>query len=152
MAERANHLLRRPSCSPTWPAIVELFHTATGTAYADLVIDGHRETWPIRSTRFRDMVAARYYEATGERPGRGGNQLCAQSDRSARAVRRSRADASTSASPNIRTIFISTSPTSAGAPLKLARTDGGSSAFPPVRFRRTAGMLAASGAGARRIH
>jgi hypothetical protein len=28
----------------------ELFHTATGTAYADLLVDGHRETWPIRSS------------------------------------------------------------------------------------------------------
>ena len=29
----------------------ELFHTATGTAFT--IIDGHRETWPIRSKRFR---------------------------------------------------------------------------------------------------
>jgi hypothetical protein len=27
----------------------ELFHTSSGIAYADLLIDGHRETWPIRS-------------------------------------------------------------------------------------------------------
>ena len=33
-------------------ASADLFHTATGTAYADLVIDGHRETWPVRSPRF----------------------------------------------------------------------------------------------------
>jgi hypothetical protein len=33
-------------------ASANLFHTATGTAYADLVIDGHRETWPVRSPRF----------------------------------------------------------------------------------------------------
>jgi hypothetical protein len=31
----------------------ELFHTATSTAFADLLIDGHRETWPIHSKRFR---------------------------------------------------------------------------------------------------
>ena len=30
----------------------ELFHTADGTAFADLTIDGHRETWPVRSIRF----------------------------------------------------------------------------------------------------
>src|SRR5262249_42234049 len=43
----------------------ELFHTATGTAFADLQVDGHRATWPIRSKRFRGWLRRRYYEATG---------------------------------------------------------------------------------------
>jgi hypothetical protein len=47
------------------PVCTELFHTAAGTAYADLVIDGHRETWPIRSRRFRAWLRRSYYEATG---------------------------------------------------------------------------------------
>jgi len=47
-----------------WPC-GELFHTATGTAYADLLVDGHRETWLIRSKRFRGWLRPRYYEATG---------------------------------------------------------------------------------------
>jgi hypothetical protein len=42
-----------------------LFHTATGTAYADLLVDGHRETWPIRSRQFRGCLRRRYYEASG---------------------------------------------------------------------------------------
>ena len=42
-----------------------LFHTGTGTAFADLLVDGHRETWPIRSKRFRSWLRRRYYEATG---------------------------------------------------------------------------------------
>src|SRR5271170_8524689 len=46
----------------------ELFHTANGTAFADLLIDGHRETWPIRSPRLRSWLRRRYYEATGEAP------------------------------------------------------------------------------------
>src|SRR5215471_11513 len=29
------------------------------------MIDGHRETWPIRSKRFRSWLRRRYYEATG---------------------------------------------------------------------------------------
>jgi len=37
-----------------------LFHTATGIAFADLAIDGHRETWPIRSTRFRSWLRRCY--------------------------------------------------------------------------------------------
>jgi hypothetical protein len=40
----------------------ELFHTATGIAYADLLIDGHRESWPIRSKRFRGWLRRRHYE------------------------------------------------------------------------------------------
>ena len=47
-------------------ATIELFHTATGTAFADLLIDGHRETWPVRSKRLRGWLRRRYYEATGE--------------------------------------------------------------------------------------
>src|SRR5262245_1710303 len=30
-----------------------LFHTANDTAYADLIVNGHRETWPVRSKQFR---------------------------------------------------------------------------------------------------
>jgi hypothetical protein len=37
-------------------ACEELFHTASGTAFADLLVDGHRETWPIRSKRFRGWL------------------------------------------------------------------------------------------------
>jgi hypothetical protein len=49
-------------------ASAELFHTANSTAFADLMIDGHRETWPVRSLRFRSWLRRRYYEATGGAP------------------------------------------------------------------------------------
>src|SRR2546421_5325351 len=45
-------------------ACEELFHTAVGTAFADLLVDGHRETWSIRSKRFRTWLRRRHYEAT----------------------------------------------------------------------------------------
>ena len=44
----------------------ELFHTAAGTAYAEILVDGHRETWPIRSKRFRGWLRRHYYAATGD--------------------------------------------------------------------------------------
>jgi hypothetical protein len=47
-------------------ATIELFHTATGVAFADLRIEGHRETWPVRSKRLRGWLRRRYYEETGE--------------------------------------------------------------------------------------
>ena len=43
----------------------ELFHTADGTAFADLMMDGHRETWPVRSMRLRSWLRRKHYEATG---------------------------------------------------------------------------------------
>jgi hypothetical protein len=46
------------------PASGELFHTATGTAFADLLINGQRQTWPIRSKRFRNWLRRRHYEIT----------------------------------------------------------------------------------------
>jgi hypothetical protein len=45
----------------------EFFHTAAGTAYVDLLINGHRETWPIRSQRFRTWLRRRHYEAPQSR-------------------------------------------------------------------------------------
>jgi len=59
----------------TVTACGELFHTATGTAFADLLVDGHRETWPIRSKRFGGWLRRRYYEATGGAPERADDLL-----------------------------------------------------------------------------
>src|SRR5262245_48300294 len=47
-------------------AKVELFHTAAGVAYADLVTADHRETWPVYSKRFRGWLRRCHYRATGE--------------------------------------------------------------------------------------
>ena len=49
-------------------ADAELFHAADGTGYADLEINGHRETWPIRNKGFRRWLARRFFEATGKAP------------------------------------------------------------------------------------
>jgi hypothetical protein len=42
----------------------EFFHTDAGTAFVDLLINGNRETWPIRSKRFRNWLRRRHYEIT----------------------------------------------------------------------------------------
>jgi hypothetical protein len=42
----------------------EFFHTDAGTAFVDLLINGNRETWPIRGKRFRTWLRRRYYEIT----------------------------------------------------------------------------------------
>jgi hypothetical protein len=101
-----------------------LFHTATGTAFADIVTDGHRETWPIRSKRFRSWLRRRYYEATGDAPSapaiRSALDLLearAQFDAPERAVH--------SGSPNMPVTFISILRMSTGAPSWLDPRDGG---------------------------
>ena len=39
-----------------------------GTGFADLDINGHRETWPIRAKGFRRWLARRFFEETGGAP------------------------------------------------------------------------------------
>jgi hypothetical protein len=46
----------------------ELFHSPDSTGFADLDINGHRETWPIRSKGFRRWLARRFYDATEGAP------------------------------------------------------------------------------------
>jgi hypothetical protein len=46
----------------------ELFHSADGTAFADLDINGHRETWPVRTKGFKRWLARQFFEATDGAP------------------------------------------------------------------------------------
>ena len=62
--------VRRPK--PTfWSALAEaaeLFQTPDEIAYADIEVDGHRETWPIKSRGFRRWLKRRYFEEFGGAP------------------------------------------------------------------------------------
>ena len=46
----------------------ELFHAPDGTSFADLEINGHRETWPIRAKGLRRWLARRFFETTQGAP------------------------------------------------------------------------------------
>jgi len=46
----------------------QLFHASDGTGFADLIIDGHRETWPLRGKRFQGWLRQQYYERTWHAP------------------------------------------------------------------------------------
>jgi hypothetical protein len=48
----------------------ELFHTPSGVAFADFITEGHRETWPIRSKRFRTWLRRCHDHTTGPRRAR----------------------------------------------------------------------------------
>jgi len=45
-----------------------LFHDDTKNGYAALPINGHRETWPLRSKFFKQWLVRRYYEQTEKSP------------------------------------------------------------------------------------
>jgi hypothetical protein len=47
----------------------ELFHAADMAAYACVEIDGHFETWPVRSRRFELWLTNVFFTATGRAPG-----------------------------------------------------------------------------------
>jgi len=47
---------------------VRLFQASDGTGFADLIIDGHRETWPLRGKRFQAWLRHQYYERTWDAP------------------------------------------------------------------------------------
>ena len=46
----------------------ELYHTPSGVAFTDFITEGHRETWPIRSKRFRIWLRRCNYQASGSAP------------------------------------------------------------------------------------
>jgi hypothetical protein len=50
-------------------AEAELFHDLNRKGYATIPIDGHFETWPIKSMAFRDWLRGRFYKAHGKPPG-----------------------------------------------------------------------------------
>jgi hypothetical protein len=39
----------------------QLFHTPEGTSFADVRVEGHRETWPVRSQSFKLWLIREYY-------------------------------------------------------------------------------------------
>jgi hypothetical protein len=49
-------------------ASAALFHTPQEEAFADLEINGHRETWAIRSRNFKRWLVRGYFELTGGAP------------------------------------------------------------------------------------
>src|ERR1700730_6906172 len=63
-ATRQADLVATNMFSQEW-LVWDLFHTASGTAFVDIPINNHRETWPIRSKRFRSWLRQWHYETTG---------------------------------------------------------------------------------------
>jgi hypothetical protein len=120
--------------------VASLFHDPSSTAFADLTIDGHRETWPIRSRQFRHWLRRRYFEETG-------SAASAETVRSALDLLEARAQFD---APE-RMVHIRIAEHDDRIYLDLADNDWRAIQIgpdgwqvvtsPPVRFRRAAGML-----------
>jgi Protein of unknown function (DUF2786) len=46
-----------------------LFHAPDGECYADIMVEGHRETWPLASKDFKRWLISLYFEECGTAPG-----------------------------------------------------------------------------------
>ena len=120
-------------------ATAALFHTATGTAFIDIEIDGHRETWPVRGKLLRSWLRRRHYEQTRE-------ALSGESIRSMLDLLEARAQFD---APE-RTIHVRSAEHEGRIYLDLADKDWRAVEItpdgwriigsPPVRFKRAAGM------------
>lgn len=49
-------------------ARAEFWHAANSTAFVDIRVEGHRETWPLRSHNFKLWLARQYYESRCSAP------------------------------------------------------------------------------------
>lgn len=47
---------------------IELFHSPDGDAYGSIIVNGHVETWPLRSKAFRRYLMHRFYQEYGQTP------------------------------------------------------------------------------------
>jgi hypothetical protein len=117
-----------------------LFHTADDTCFADLDINGHRETWPIRSKGFRRWLVRQFFEKTDGAP---------NSDALAAALNVIEAKAHFDAPERIVHIRVGGLDGRIYLDLcdetwRVVEIDGAGWRVidtPPVRFRRAAGML-----------
>jgi hypothetical protein len=117
----------------------ELFHAPDRTGYADVEINGHRETFRIRSSGFRRWLSLRYYQS-----------FCSAPNSEAMASAINMVEAKADFDGVERTVY--TRVGALGGRLYLDLGDDGWRAIeidsigwrviddPPVRFRRSAGM------------
>jgi hypothetical protein len=131
-----------------------LFHTPDGIAYADLIIAGHRETWPVRSKQFRNAyvlyMRRRFEQLVGE-----ASVMAAvvKSGMSKAAINAAIDDFETRAicSATVRNVHVRIAGHAGDIYIDLCNADWQAVCVtsaswsivesPPVRFQRTSGML-----------
>jgi uracil-DNA glycosylase family 4 len=124
-------------------ADAELFHTPDGDGYATIPLDNHRLTMPIRSGDFRHWLVCQFYQKQGEPPG-------AKELKGAVDVLEARAQFDGPEHPvflrvapfNEKTSYLDLANSHQGEAVEITATGWQVVTNPPVRFRRTRGMLA----------
>jgi hypothetical protein len=111
----------------------ELFHAPDTAGFADLEINGHRETWPIRAKGFRRWLARRFFEETGGAPSSEALQS-ALNVIEAKRISMRRNGRSISALAGSMVGSISTLAMKHGAPWRLTRPAGVSLTIRPFAF------------------
>jgi hypothetical protein len=132
-----------------------LFHTPDGVAYADLIIGGHRETWPVRSRQFRHAYL-RYLQRQQERLIAANDPIMAmmvKASMAKNAVSATIDDFETRAivSPTTREVHVRVAEykgelyidlcNDEWQAMRVTSTKWSVVDAPPVRFQRTTGML-----------
>ncbi len=120
----------------------ELFHSRDGdTGFATVVVNGHPETWPIRSRGFRHWLIARFYQSQKRPPG-------AQPLSDALALLEARAriegpagDVFLRVAPHDSAIYVDLA-TDDHRAVQITRAGWQVVIDPPVKFLRSRGMLA----------
>ncbi|HWB11539.1 MAG TPA: DUF3854 domain-containing protein [Pirellulales bacterium] len=119
----------------------ELWHTPAGDAYATIAVGEHVEHWPVRSQTFRRWVAKAHYDATG-------NAANAEAIRAALSL----VEAQAVHDGQEHQVFVRVADRDGNVYIDLCDADWRAVEItprgwrivenPPVRFRRTKGMLA----------
>jgi hypothetical protein len=119
---------------------VKLFHAADGTAYADLDINGHRETWPVRSKGFTRWLSRAFYQETRSAAGSEALQAALNVIESQAQYDSIECEANVRVARLAGKIYIDLCDKMWRA-IEISADDWGIVDAPPVRFRRASGAL-----------
>ena len=118
----------------------DLFRTPEGTAYADIAVNGHRETWPIRSKGFKRWLSRRFYETTQGAPNSEALQAAMGVAEARAAFDAPERVVHVRVGGNDGTLYLDLGDEGWRA-VEIVSTGWRVISDPPVRFRRSAGML-----------
>jgi bifunctional DNA primase/polymerase-like protein/primase-like protein len=68
--EKAGNAIKQSDVLIELAGDADLFHTEDGAAFADIEVDGHVETWPVKSNGFRQWLLHQYFIKTHGAPNR----------------------------------------------------------------------------------
>ncbi|MCY3887042.1 MAG: hypothetical protein OXG19_04985 [Chloroflexi bacterium] len=144
IAERSGTNGRGPTQTDILVELVgeaDLFYAPDDTPFADIVVDGHRETWPVRAKGFRQWLARRYFEETAGAPNSEALQATINLAEARARFGGTEQSVSTRVGSHEGRLYLDLSD-AAWRAVEIDTAGWRVTADPPVRFRRAAGMQA----------